>query len=156
MMSQSDGDRMIERAAQLSLLDAAYLLWKQKRQLDRIEASPPPAVPHRAVLRGESFVRSAREAIAAMRHERANAHEGLTFDRMKRAHPEAGDDDLKLAIKAAVKFDQDCTRHFSYSGPGPDYASEVARAVDLAMRENPGFSEETRNAARHALAAEMR
>jgi hypothetical protein len=76
------------------------------------------------------------------------------FGRLKRAHPKAKDEDLKWAIKAAVKLDGDCTRFFS--SKGPRYLDDVTQAVDLAKKENPGFQEQTYELASFDLARTMR
>ena len=77
-----------------------------------------------------------------------------TFDRLKEAHPEASDEDLKRAMKAAVKLNQDCVRHFSYSSR--NYHDDVTRGVDLAKIENPDFQERTYKSAWNSLAWSMR
>jgi hypothetical protein len=152
-MSQLDD--AIARAAQLPLLDAAYGLWKEKSTLDRAEQPPRPAPRAGANLRDPDVVKQlVRQAFAHVSHERATAHEGPTFDRLKRAHPEAPDDDLRTAIKAALKLEGDCLRHFSSTGA--DYFEDVRRAVALARQDNPGFREQTYRQAEHDLAVTMR
>jgi hypothetical protein len=53
------------------------------------------------------------ELMARIKYEHDHAEDGRTFDRLKRAHPEATDADAKQAIIAAVKFDDDCFKYFS-------------------------------------------
>jgi hypothetical protein len=88
-----------------------------------------------------AFTASVQAAIQAARDERARADEGPTFDRLKSAHPEAPDEALREAVRAAVKLETDCGRYFSPNGP--DFAASLLEAVRLARGENPGFSEAT-------------
>jgi len=152
-MSQLDD--AIARAAQLPLLDAAYGLWKEKWTLDRVERPPRPAPQAGANLRDPDVIkRLVSQAFVQVSHERATAHEGPTFDRLKRAHPDAADDDLRTAIKAAVKLEGDCLRHFTSTGA--NYFQDVRHAVALARQDNPGFRQETYRQAEHDLAVTMR
>jgi hypothetical protein len=145
----------IDRAAQLALNDAAYALWSQKYQLDREEASPPKAPKRPTNLSDpEEFGRAVRDAIAKITADRANAHDGTTFHRLKAAHPQAADQDLQNAIKAAVRFDTDCTRFFSYSEAG--LLEDARRAVEQARLKNPDFAEVTYRLARLGLCEAMR
>jgi sugar phosphate isomerase/epimerase len=151
----SDIDQIIEGASRLPLNDAAYELWMRKWQLDRLEPTYRPTQPQGVDLKNPKlFQRVVRNAFAKVLHEREIAPDGPTFDRLKRAHPEASDDDLRRAIKAAVKFDTDCVKNFSYSSP--NYFDDVTRAVDLAKSENPGFQDRTYEFAQMKLAEAMR
>jgi hypothetical protein len=151
----SEIDRGIDDASKLPLFDAAYALWRMKGQLDRVDPQQEATHPQPVDLKDErAWGRVVRAAIANVLHEHNTAHEGPTFGRLKRAHPEAKDEDLKRAIKAAVKLDGDCTRFFSYKESR--YLDDVTRAVNLAKKENPGFQEQTYESASHHLAVMMR
>ena len=111
----SELDRAIGDASKLPLFDAAYALWRMKGQLDRVDPQQEATHPQPVDLKDEQTLgKVVRAAIANVLHERNTAHEGPTFGRLKRAHPDATDEDLTRAIKAAVKLDGDCTRFFSY------------------------------------------
>ena len=73
---------------------------------------------------------------------------------MKKAHPEAADDDVRRAIKNAVQFDTDCTLNFSYTEAG--LAEDAKRAVDQALSKHPGYSDKTRKEAIHHVCFSMR
>jgi hypothetical protein len=60
----------------------------------------------------EARERSMREIDAEIKHERDFAQDGPAFDRLKRAHPQAADAELKQAIIDAVTFDEECFRNF--------------------------------------------
>lgn len=134
---------LIDDAARMSLLDAAFALWRARRQLDAQEPTATSGRPRRGARPGPSaaFMASVRDAVRAARDEPAHAHEGPTFHRLKLAHPEASDADIQAAIKAAVELEADCARYFSPAGP--DYEEKIRDAVRLARRDNPRFSEET-------------
>ncbi len=138
-----------KHAATLPLNDAAFLLWKEKSQLDRAE-NPTPA-PTKAFDHGDQELvgRAMRNAVAQVIFDRDNAHFGPTFYRLKAVRPEAGDTALRNAIKLAVKLDTACNMHFSYSDRGLD--EDVKHAVDAARQENPCFEEETYKRASSAL-----
>src|SRR5207245_8562009 len=57
--------------------------------------------------------RAPAEQSAKYRHDLAHAQDGPSFTHMKRAHPRASDTEIKLAIMAAVKFDDACAKYFS-------------------------------------------
>ena len=65
------------------------------------------------------------------------------------------DADLGQAIVAAVKFDDDCFRYFSY-GSGEAYLENVALAVTRAAENNPPYLEATYNDARDWVAYNMK
>ncbi len=143
----------IDRASRLPLNDAAYLLWSRKRILDRAENFPPERPePVAGPIDPETVRRVVRKAISDVRSERDNAHDGPTFDRLKKAHPNAADSDLRRAIKLAVKLDRDSVRNFSYNVPG----NPVDRAVAIAREENPDFLESTYKALWYDLSWAMR
>jgi hypothetical protein len=95
-----------------------------------------------------------QDVVAKLHHERVTAQDGATFDRLKQAHPEASDEDLKRAIKAAVKLDSDCTKYFSHSNEG--FSSDISRAIKLAKKANPGFREQTYSSAAFHLTFVMK
>ena len=144
----SEIDRAIDDASKLPLFDAAYALWRMKGQLDRVDPQQEAIHPRPIDLKDERALgRAIRTAIANVLHERNTAHEGPTFDRLKRAHPGVKDEDLEQAIKAAVKLDGDCRRFFSY---------DFTRDIDLTKKANPGFQEQTYESAWHHTAVMMR
>jgi hypothetical protein len=146
-------EQLIPEASQLPLKDAAFLFWRHKFQLDREEFPTPPPDPTIDPTDPAVFAPMVRKVMATLIRERQTAHDGPTFGRMKKAHPEAGDAEIKQAITAAVKFDTDCTSSFSY---GSDYSDDLTRAIDRAKAKNPGFLQSTYDAARRALAWAMR
>ncbi len=76
-----------------------------------------------------------------MRHDHDHAEDGRTFGRLKRAHPRASDAEIKAAIIAAVKFDDDCFRY--YEEARGDFGERIDRAVELAASKNPGYLQRT-------------
>ncbi len=76
-------------------------------------------------------------ARAKARLDRANAPNGPTFARLKQAHPAFGDDILKEAIKAAVKFDDDCFASYPH-----EHGDEQDKAVRAVARARPRLSRE--------------
>ena len=90
-----------------------------------------------------------------VQYKRDHAQDGPTFDRLKRAHPQADDTEAKHAIITAVRFDDACTKYFVVDST--DYWQRVVRAVALAQRkEKPGYLESTYEAARDQLAYYMK
>jgi hypothetical protein len=121
----------IERAAGLPLLDAALLLWLQRRTLQRWDGkSSAPTL-------SGNPASQIRQAIGALDAERAQAASGPTRDRLKIAHPEAEDAALMFAIERAVKLEKDCAAHFRRDGA--DLAADAKRAAERARADNPGF-----------------
>jgi hypothetical protein len=59
----------------------------------------------------EATEKAIQQSRAQIKYEHDFAQDGPTFDKLKRTHPHTGDAQLKAAIIAAVKFDDDC---FSY------------------------------------------
>jgi len=143
------------QAAQLPILDAAFHLWTRKSRLDRSEGLlPSPKSPPSNLGDPEMFGKAIREAIRNLDEERANAHTGPTFLRLRKLYPDASPEELQQSIRAAVKLDDDCTRNFSYKST--NYLDDVTAAVDIARQANPEFQEETYKAAWHDLATAMR
>jgi hypothetical protein len=103
-------EKIIAEAATLPLKDAAFALWRQRPRLDTLEGRPTSEEVrvNRAM--------SPEQLSAKLRYDRDHAQDGPTFDRLKPAHPQADDADIKQAIIAAVKFDDDCFKNFSYDG----------------------------------------
>jgi hypothetical protein len=130
-------DDLIGEAAKLPLRDAAYMLWRQKSAFERLEGR---TWPRRDRSTPEARETSDRAFIAQMKYEHDFAQDGPTFERLKRAHPNVDDAELKSAIIAAVKFDDDCFRYFSRGG---DHSEKVERAVAQAARDNPPYLETT-------------
>jgi hypothetical protein len=143
-------ETIIAEAAKLPLRDAAFLLWRQRPQLDRIEV--PPMTPEEIRI---ARALSPEQYSAKIRFERDHVQDGPTFDRLKRAHPLADDTDAKLAIIAAVRFDDACFKYFTVDST--DYWDRVVRAVALAQRqEKPGYLEATYETARYHVAFYMK
>jgi hypothetical protein len=100
-----------------------------------------------------------RESMAQIKYEHDFAQDGPTFDRLKRAHPHADDSELKQAIVAAVKFDDDCFNHLIKDGAKyweGDYWDNVARAVARAAQDHPFYLDTTYRDARGRLQHEIR
>ena len=145
-------DELLAEAAALPLRDAAYAIWRQKINFERLEGR---VWPRRDQSTPEAREKSMREIRAQIKHEHDFAQDGPTFDRLKRAHPRADDTEAKLAIIAAVRFDDACFKHFTVDST--DYWQRVVRAVALAQRqENPGYLEGTYEAARDHVAYYMK
>jgi hypothetical protein len=107
----------------------------------------------------EKFKVAVHDAITTVRFERDNAQDGPTFTRLKRAHPNADDQDIKGAIVAAVKLRKDCTRYFSHEDPRPGRPSWrdcIKSAIARAKAENPGFLDASYKSAEHDLEFAMR
>ena len=139
-MSQTD--TFIAKAAGLPLKDAAFYLWNEKQNIDRLEFPRPIPIMGEDLSNQALFTRVIQATIRALLWERDTAHDGPTFDRLKRAHPEASDRKMKDAIKAAVKLDHDCMKNFSYQN-GADHGVDVDRAIAKARKNNSEFSEAT-------------
>jgi hypothetical protein len=144
----------ISRLSKVSLNDAAFDLWGNRHFFD---PQDPPALfkkQRQAINRfltrifGERFAR--RRSYAAVKRDIETAPDGRTFKRMKIIFPRVANSDLKTAIRAAVKLDNDCAKHFSYSDDG--LWQDVQRALTVARTRNPGFSEETYERAKSRLA----
>jgi hypothetical protein len=120
---------IMTEAAQLALNDAAFALWLECSRLESEEAVPPD-------------------------RSNLNRFEDATLRRLKVAHPEAADQYLRGAVKAAIKFQNDCQRRFSYSKAG--LLADAIRAVEDAKVDNPPFGEVTYDRARGKLIRTMR
>jgi hypothetical protein len=78
---------------------------------------------------------------------------------LKRTHPQADDAQLKAAIVAAVKFDDDCFSHLTRDGAKyweGDYWENVTRAVARAAQDHPDYLEITYRDARNRVAYNMK
>jgi hypothetical protein len=145
----TEADEIIAEARELPLKDAAFLLWRECSKLDLLAWRAMPSAM-RAMLRP----RPAAESAAEIRYEHDHAEEGLTFDRLKLAHPEADDADVRYAIIAAVKFDDACFGYFD-KGRG-EFGERFRRAVELAARDHPGYLEHTYQRARYYISYFMK
>jgi hypothetical protein len=141
-------DELIREAAALPLADAAYAIWRQKNTFEHLEGR---VWPRRDLSTPEAVEKSNRESQAQLKYEHDFAQDGPTFDRLRRAHPGAREDELKQAIISAVKFNDDCFRYFSY-GRAEDYWELCIRAVERAAKENPPYLETTYRDARNYVA----
>jgi len=142
------GPPEIDRAAALPLLDAALLLWLQRRTLQRWDGKSSAPM-----LSGDP-ASQIRQAIGALDAERAQAASGPTRDRLKLAHPAPEDADLTLAIERAVKLDKDCASHFPRSAT--DLVAAARHAVESARGDNPGFLDSSYEAVARHLCMVMR
>jgi hypothetical protein len=145
-------DDLIAEAATLPLRDAAYAIWRQKRTFERMEGRVRPPRDYSAP---EASNQSMQEFSAALKYEHDFALDGPTFERLKRAHPCAADAELKAAIVAAVKFDDDCFRYFSY-GHGENYLDNVPHAVARAAQNHPPYLGTTYRDAENWVAYNMK
>jgi hypothetical protein len=133
----------LERAAKLPLLDAAYNLWLVRYERNREEGlMSPPA--------GKDW-----NVGSAVLHDRrvAPLPGSPTFSRLRRAHPNASDEELRLSIATAVAFDTACVTNFSY---GDRFGPDVRVAIDAARKEYPSYLEETYSLAHDELMRAMR
>ena len=144
-------DDIIGEASRLPVPDAAYLIWREKTTFERLEGR---RWRPRDVRTPAAAARSMRRISAQLKREHDTAQDGPTFDRLKRAHPRADDAELKQAIVAAVKFDDDCFRYFSSNGG--DYWDNVVRAVARAGKEHPHYLATTYRDARNWVACNMK
>lgn len=138
-------DTVMKQAAALPLKDAAFEIWRHKLDFDREELPPPPLVD---LSDPEVAAQHMREFEARYAFERANAHDGATFARVRRVHPKATDADIKAAIKAAVKFDDDCVKYFDRD---TDFFKAIDTALAQAKRDNPGYLDRTYQSAGNFL-----
>jgi hypothetical protein len=144
---------LIARAAALPLRDAAYFIWRENLTFERLE---PRTWPRASTATPEVSEASMRDFAALRKLLRDTAQDGPAFARLKSAHPLADDAEARRAIIAAVKFDDDCFRYFSY-GNGANYLDNVEPAVARAARENPPpYLETTYRDARNWVAYNMK
>ena len=80
----TEADEIIAEARELPLKDAAFLLWRECSKLDLLAWRAMPTLV-RALFRA----RPTAEISVEIRHEHDHAEDGLTFDRLKLAHPGA-------------------------------------------------------------------
>jgi hypothetical protein len=136
-------DSHIEHASKLPLIDAAYYLWiKRFEVIDESRIKPDPSLNLKD------------PAVLQQVFQKAIAHvqdEDPTLRRLRAAHPDSDDSSLKQAVSAAVKFEQDYLKKFSYDNPDP-----YQLAIDFAKQENPDFQEGTYELAMGTLMFEMR
>ncbi len=143
--------RIIDTAATRPLRDAAYLLFREQDWFNRLEEEAEGPYADKAPL---DAARARSIARAKISLDKANAHNGPTFARLRQAHPRAGDDELKAAIKAAVKFDDACFANYPHER-GDDWDKAV-RAVASAARKNPGYLDVTLHEAANRVAYYMK
>ena len=148
--AMTEAEKILAEAARLPLNDAAYALWRQSPRLDTLEGQPMTADEHAAA----AAARPMAEIVAKMKHDHDHAEDGRTFGRLKRAHPRASDADVKTAIIAAEKFDDDCFRYFEEAHG--DFGERIERAVELATRKNPGYLQRTYQKARYYIGYYMK
>lgn len=125
---------LIDDASKLPINDAAYYLWRSRFILSRRENPQPKKSDELDT--AEGMGRAIRRAIAKVHFDRDNAEYGPTFDRLKRAHPNERDDDLRHAVGLAVKLDTESYKNFLQ-------CRDVAKAVEQARLDNPGFLQST-------------
>ena len=143
-------ERLLAEASALPLRDAAYALWWQRSTFIREgEAASPQDLSNRA----DAMVYGQMLA-DGLAQDRIAAPESGAILRLRRAHPHASDAELRDAILAAVKFDDDCNRFFAKDSS--DYEKQVERAIDRASRLSPGYLDTTLRDARYQLAKNMR
>jgi hypothetical protein len=139
---------MIARAAAQPLKDAAFMLWSQRDFLNRLEADQPDDTHHPRLadmLAGDAILNA--PAVHA-------EFDRLTIRRrLKAAHPQATDAERDQAIAAAIKFNDDCFKHFMWDG---DFSRAVERAVRRAAGENSGYQSATLQAAENHVAYYMK
>jgi hypothetical protein len=154
-MAQTVDDILAEVAA-LPLADAAYALWCHKVTFERLEHRSWPPRDHSTP---EATKKSLEESRVEIQHEHDFAQDGPTFDKLKRTHPLVDDTQLKAAIVAAVKFDDDCFNYLTrgdsryWSG---DYWENVVQAVAKAARDHPDYLDTTYRDARNRVAFYMK
>jgi hypothetical protein len=149
--SAARAQRIIDDAATRPVRDAAYLLFRQQDWFNRLQEEAEGPYPDDAAL-DAARARSRERARVIL--DSANTHNGPTFTRLKQAHPGTSDDELKAAIKLAVKFDRDCFDNYpNERGDGWDKA---VQAVAAAARKSPGYLETTLHDAANRVAYYMK
>jgi hypothetical protein len=140
------------------LNDAAFELWINRYTLAQQEPPQPCKKKWQAINRLLANIFGIGWTIERRRKsiERSikNADNGSTFRRMKRRFPDVPDDELRSAVRSAVKLDNDLARNFTYSEDG--LSKNVDLAVARARAANPGFSEESYRRAKHWLGFRLR
>jgi hypothetical protein len=118
---------------------------------NHLRAAGGPGLAAAGLQHAKAAAKSTRESQAQLKYEHDFARDGRSFDRLSRAHPRATDEELKQAIIAAVKFDDDCFRYSSY-GRAEDYWEICIRAVEHAAKDNPPYLKTTYRDARNRVA----
>jgi len=140
-----------ELARTLPLKDAALHLWRYRYEFDVLELLMSKVAPHA----NEPDQKKKMELVAAqIRHEHDFAHEGPTYDRLKRAQPHARDQDVRDAITAAVRMWDDCDNFFDRGWT--DFGQAIDDALAKAKRKHPGFLDDTWQQAYHWLCYYMK
>jgi hypothetical protein len=141
-----------------SLHDAAFELWINRYKLAQQEPPPPCKRRWKAIDRLLENILGIGWTIERRRKSIArsikNADNGSTFRRMKARFPDVPDDELKIAIRSAIKLDSDLARNFCHSEDG--LSNNVELAVAQARAANPGFSEASYCRAKQWLAFQTR
>lgn len=127
-----------KEACRVPLKDAAFHLWRFKTYFDELEFGTQQYIEVDAATE-EAMHR--KGVMGRINYEHDHAERGSTFDRLKRAHPNAKDDDVREAIKAAVKMMDDCEKYFD--GNYTDFGRAIDGALAKAKRNNPGFLDDT-------------
>src|SRR5262249_52660852 len=112
-MTQDEIDevaRLVAEAAGLPLNDAAFALWRHRYRLDVCEGRMPPSPEQVAAYRAMTPEQQA----AKYRYDRDHAHEGPMFTLVMRAHPRAGDAEIRQAIAEAVQFEDATFKYFKW------------------------------------------
>ena len=143
--------KIIADAAARPLRDAAYLLLRQEEWFNRLEDEAEGLYSDGAA---QHAARARSIARTKARLDRDNTDDGPIFARLKQAHPNRGEDELKAAIKAAVKFDDDCFA--AYPHERGDEWDMAVRAVASAARKNPGYLANTLHEAANRVAYYMK
>ena len=134
-------ETIIADASRQPLNDAAYMLWREQSRLDRLECTMTLGE------RENAQAAPIEESATGITNDHDHPEHGTTFSRLKRAHPKASDAKLKQAIIAAVKFNDDCFKHFS--SEASDFSRSADHAVAMAAEANPGYLEGTYKFARY-------
>ena len=133
----------IETAASLPLPDAAFLLWIAARRLNDDDKALSPDIRRIPATSEEIETNDVngymKRTMLSWIADCESLNQERTFDRMKLAHPDAADQVIKSAIKAAIKLQNDCSRHYNIHNSRKFFFS----ALDAARRENPNFLEVT-------------
>jgi hypothetical protein len=135
---------VLDAVSQETLFDAAYILNRQKSTLTMHErqAGLHPPSPEVDLSSWDATRRLIKATYARLLAEREVEHMGPSFCRLKAAHPEASDDDVRRAIRATIKLEKDIVnpgRRFSTG----DYWKDTNDWVRWAFDMNPGFTEAT-------------
>jgi hypothetical protein len=149
MTNAEEIDEMLAKASTQPLKDAAYLLWVECSKLDMLEwrAMPPeqrPVIPQRPAADGPITVSYVKD----------HTETGSTFRRLKRTHPGIENEEVKQAIVAAMKFDKACYNYFDRIDD--EYEARFTRAVELAAKDHPGFTERTYVRTKHYVSYFMK